>query len=191
MEKRILIGGSGGQGILFMGKVIASAAMNNGKNVTWFPSYGAEMRCGTANCTVIISEEPIGSPVFRHADILVVFTEASLNKFAPRLNKDGYLFYDSSLITFNSGVHNGAIGINVTTMARELGNTKAANMIMLGAAAAITGLMGKEDLLIAIESDDMSECMLKALSINKRAILKGYEIVENQESGLFRNRTCT
>ncbi|MBF0516907.1 MAG: 2-oxoacid:acceptor oxidoreductase family protein [Nitrospirae bacterium] len=190
MEKRILIGGSGGQGILFMGKVIASAAMIDGKNVTWFPSYGAEMRCGTANCAVVISDELIGSPVFKTADILVVFTEASLNKFTPRLNKDGYLLYDSSLITCNSTKHNGAIGINVTEMARELGNTKAANMIMLGAAAAITGLMAKEDLLNAIESD-MSECMLKALSINKRAILKGYEIVENQESANIRRRTYT
>ncbi|KWT95125.1 2-oxoacid:acceptor oxidoreductase family protein [Candidatus Magnetominusculus xianensis] len=190
MEKRILIGGSGGQGILFMGKVIASAAMLDGKNVTWFPSYGAEMRCGTANCAVVISDEPIGSPVFSSADILVVFTEASLQKFTPRLNKDGYLLYDSSLITHDSSIHNGAIGINVTALARELGNTKAANMIMLGAAAAITGLLAKEDLFSAIESD-MSECMLKALSINKRAILKGYEIVENQENSYFRHRVCT
>jgi 2-oxoglutarate ferredoxin oxidoreductase subunit gamma len=190
VEKRILIGGSGGQGILFMGKVIASAAMLDGKEVTWFPSYGAEMRCGTANCTVVISDELIGSPVFKYADILVVFTEASLNKFAPRLSKDGYLFYDSSLITCDRSIHNGAIGINVTTMARELGNTKAANMIMLGAAAAITGLMKKEDLLGAIESD-MSECMIKALSINTRAILKGYEIVENQENDYCRHRACS
>ncbi|MBF0488254.1 MAG: 2-oxoacid:acceptor oxidoreductase family protein [Nitrospirae bacterium] len=190
MEKRILIGGSGGQGILFMGKVIASAAMMDGKEVTWFPSYGAEMRCGTANCAVVISDERIGSPVFKYADILVVFTEASLIKFTPRLNKDGYLLYDSSLISCNSSVYNGAIGINVTAMARELGNTKAANMIMLGAAAAITGILEKEDLLSAIEGD-VSECMLQALSINKRAILKGYETVENQKSDLFRHRACT
>ncbi|WP_420264826.1 2-oxoacid:acceptor oxidoreductase family protein [Candidatus Magnetominusculus dajiuhuensis] len=190
MEKRILIGGSGGQGILFMGKVIASAAMMDGKEVTWFPSYGAEMRCGTANCAVVISDERIGSPVFKYADILVVFTEASLIKFAPRLNKDGYLLYDSSLISCNSSVYKGAIGINVTAMARELGNTKAANMIMLGAAAAITGILEKEDLLSAIEGD-VSECMLQALSINKRAILKGYETVENQKGDLFGHRACT
>ncbi|MBF0567844.1 MAG: 2-oxoacid:acceptor oxidoreductase family protein [Nitrospirae bacterium] len=190
MEKRILIGGSGGQGILFMGKVMASAAMMDGREVTWFPSYGAEMRCGTANCAVVISDERIGSPVFKYADILVVFTEASLIKFAPRLNKDGYLLYDSSLISCNSSVYEGAIGINVTAMARELGNTKAANMIMLGAAAAITGILEKDDLLSAIEGD-VSECMLQALSINKRAILKGYETVENQKSELFRHRSCT
>ncbi|MCG6553656.1 MAG: 2-oxoacid:acceptor oxidoreductase family protein [Candidatus Magnetominusculus sp. LBB02] len=188
MEKRILIGGSGGQGILFMGKVIASAAMMDGKEVTWFPSYGAEMRCGTANCAVVISDEQIGSPVFKYVDILVVFTEASLNKFTPRLNEDGYLLYDSSLITGSGSP--GAIGVNVTTMARELGNTKAANMIMLGAMAAITGILKKENLLSAIEGD-VSECMLQALSINKRAILKGYEIVENQESRYLRYRANT
>ncbi len=172
-----------------MGKVIANAAMMDGKEVTWFPSYGAEMRCGTANCTVVISDERIGSPVFKHADILVVFTEASLNKFTPRLDKDGYLFYDSSLMT-SDNKYNGAIGINVTSMATELGNTKVANMIMLGAVAAVTGLIGKEDLLGAIESD-MSECMLKALPINIRAILKGYEIVENQKDSYRRHRVCT
>ena len=113
-----------------------------------------------------------------------------MNKFTPRLDKDGYLFYDSSLLSSESGIHSGAIGINVTSMATELGNTKVANMIMLGAVAAVTGLIGKEDLLGAIESD-MSECMLKALPINIRAILKGYELVENQKDRYQRHRICT
>src|SRR3989338_5832303 len=94
----LLIAGFGGQGILFAGKLLAQSAMLEGRHVTWFPSYGAEVRGGTANCTVIISDEMIGSPVVRNPEILVVMNEASLDKFQPRLKSGGILIFESSLI---------------------------------------------------------------------------------------------
>src|SRR5450756_145960 len=84
MEKRIIIAGSGGQGVLFFGKLLAYAAMLEGREVTWFPSYGAEMRGGTANCTVIISDSMIGSPVIRNPDVLVVMNDDSYRRFVEK-----------------------------------------------------------------------------------------------------------
>ena len=87
METRIIIAGAGGQGILFLGKTITQAGMIEGRHVTWFPSYGAEMRGGTANCTVILSDDMIGSPVVQTPDILIAMNRASLEKFQPSLKK--------------------------------------------------------------------------------------------------------
>ncbi|MBF0317688.1 MAG: 2-oxoacid:acceptor oxidoreductase family protein [Nitrospirae bacterium] len=181
MEKKVLIGGSGGQGILFMGKVMAYAAMIEGKEVTWYPSYGAEMRCGTANCTVVISEEIIGPPVITWMDILIVFTEASSRKFAPRLQKDGILFYDSSLMTIDNNQDVNIRGIDANYIASEIGDTKAANMVMLGSVSAITGIFTREVLFTALENNQ-SKCTGQAMSVNKQALLKGFKIVEDQKS---------
>ena len=98
MEKRIIIAGSGGQGVLFFGKLLAYAAMLEGREVTWFPSYGAEMRGGTANCTVIISDSMIGSPVIGNPDVLVVMNDDSYRRFVEKLSPGGILIYDSSQI---------------------------------------------------------------------------------------------
>ena len=98
LEHKIMVAGFGGQGILFLGKLLAYSGMLENKEVTWFPSYGAEVRGGTANCTVIISDEMIGSPVVRNPEILIVMNEASLDKFQPRLKNGGILIFDSSLI---------------------------------------------------------------------------------------------
>ncbi|RPI36343.1 MAG: 2-oxoacid:ferredoxin oxidoreductase subunit gamma, partial [Nitrospiraceae bacterium] len=144
METRIMIAGTGGQGILFLGKAIAQAGMIEGKHVTWFPSYGAEMRGGTANCTVIMSDTMIGSPVVLNPDILIAMNGASVERFQPRLKKKGLLFFDSSLINgaaFRSTVI--AIGIPATKLADAVGNTRAANMVMLGALLAETGILKK------------------------------------------------
>ncbi|MBF0342926.1 MAG: 2-oxoacid:acceptor oxidoreductase family protein [Nitrospirae bacterium] len=181
MEKKIVIGGSGGQGILFMGKIIAYAAMIEGKEVTWYPSYGAEMRCGTANCTVVISEEAIGPPVTTWIDLLIVFTEASSRKFTPRLQKDGILFYDSSLITIENGIDFEKKGIEANYAASELGNTRVANMVMLGAVSGITGLFAQDVLFTALE-DNQPKSMKQTIDINKQALLKGFKIVEDQKS---------
>src|SRR5208283_1066042 len=98
MEHTIIIAGSGGQGILFLGRLMAYATMLEGKEVTWMPSYGAEMRGGTANCTVVISDEMIGSPVVRNPCILVVMNDASYSRFVCKLLPGGTLLYDSSFI---------------------------------------------------------------------------------------------
>lgn len=168
----ILIAGSGGQGILFLGKLIAQAAMNEGKNVTWFPSYGAEMRGGTANCMVIVSDDIIGSPIVRNPDILVVFNSASLEKFQDRLKPGGIIVVDSSLVKGHLRDDVQAVQVPATEMAVSLGSPKSANMIMLGALVAASNIVDVQQVMTALE-ELTPERRLKDLDANKKAIQSG------------------
>jgi 2-oxoglutarate ferredoxin oxidoreductase subunit gamma len=182
LKYRIIIGGFGGQGILFLGKILAYAGMLEGKEVTWFPSYGAEVRGGIANCTVIISDELIGSPVIMNPDSLIVMNEASLNTFQPRLKKNGLLCYDSSLIkdaVLRTDIE--IVAVPASGRASKIGNTKSANMVLLGAFTAKTGLLQEVSLLKAVESS-MPENRKKSIEQNKKAIHKGIEYIENTKS---------
>lgn len=187
-EKSIVTAGFGGQGILFLGKTIAQAAMLSGKEVTWFPSYGAEMRGGTANCTVVISDELIGSPVVDKIDILIVFNDASFKKFSPRLKKEGLLFYDSSVIDKEVQKNlqqgrgaSGSIAIPATEISAEEGNTRGANMVMLGAFLAVTGLFKSEAVYQSLEEIIPPE-RKKLLELNKKLIERGIGYIENKKA---------
>ncbi len=182
MEHRIIVAGFGGQGILFLGRLLAYGGMLEGKEVTWFPSYGAEVRGGTANCTVIISDEMIGSPVVRNPEILIVMNEASLNKFQPRLKKDGLLIYDSSLIKnpdLRSDVR--VVDVPASEIAAKIGSTKFANMAMLGALLAAINMLKPESGIKALEELTPSK-RKKSLDANKQAIIKGRNYIENKKS---------
>ena len=174
MEKRVIIAGSGGQGVLFFGKLLAYAAMIEGREVTFFPSYGAEMRGGTANCTVIISDEKIGSPVIRNPDVLIIMNDASLNRFLERLASGGTLFYDSSLI--HSKCSRSDITIvpfPATEISSSVNDAKAANMAMMGALIAATRIVGVDSVLSAADRITPSH-RRELLTINKDVIMKGY-----------------
>jgi 2-oxoglutarate ferredoxin oxidoreductase subunit gamma len=182
LENSIVIGVFGGQGILFFGKILTYAGMLEGKEVTWFPSYGAEMRGGTANCSVIISDELIGSPVVTSPDLLIVMSDASLKKFQPMVKQNGTLFFDSSLISaqdFRDDIE--TIGIPATTMANKIGGPKSANMVLTGAFIAQTGLLHKTSLIKAIEGS-MPENKKKIIDINKKAAFEGIKYIENKKS---------
>ncbi|MBF0472350.1 MAG: 2-oxoacid:acceptor oxidoreductase family protein [Nitrospirae bacterium] len=179
-EKKLLIAGSGGQGILFMGKVLAYAAMLSAMEVTWFPSYGAEMRGGTANCSIVISDEVIGSPVLKSTDILVVFNKASLERFKPFIKKDGILFYDSSLLDPIKSNGYKIYGIEASRAASELGEIKAANMVMLGAVINVSNIVTKEILQLAL-SENTPEKRFKTFPLNSQALYKGFDIIEDQK----------
>ncbi len=148
-EKGILVAGSGGQGILLLGQMIAYAALQSGLEVTWFPSYGAEMRGGTANCTIVIGTEPIGSPIVKTLDMLIVFNCPSFKKFMGRVRKGGKVFYDSTFVgpdicqdgDFLERV-NGLdhFSVRSTSIAKEIGSSKYANMVMFGAFIRHSGL---------------------------------------------------
>ncbi|MCE5194574.1 MAG: 2-oxoacid:acceptor oxidoreductase family protein [Nitrospiraceae bacterium] len=182
MEHKILIAGFGGQGILFLGKLLAYSGMIEGKEVTWFPSYGAEVRGGTANCTVVISDEMIGSPVVRDPEILLVMNTASLNKFQPRLKKGGQLIFDSSLIKdpeLRSDIN--VLDVPASDIASSIGSTKYANMVMLSSLLAKTGVIKEQSAIAALE--EMISGKKKAfLDVNKEAILKGRKYVEDKKS---------
>ena len=129
MREEIIIAGSGGQGIMFFGNLLCSVAVSQNKYTTFFPSYGAEIRGGTANCSVIISDDEIGSPVIAEPSILIVMNEQSYNRFLPKLKKSGLLFVNSSLVYSKSPK---AIYVPATEIASQIGDVRTANMVMLG-----------------------------------------------------------
>lgn len=177
-----MVAGFGGQGILFLGRLLAYSGMIESKEVTWFPSYGAEVRGGTANCTVIISDEMIGSPIVRNPEILLAMNEASLNKFQPRLKKGGLLIFDSSLVKepeLRSDVH--VIGVPASEIAASIGNTKYANTVMLSALLAETGIIKEESAINALEELTPPE-RKKSLGANKEAIIRGRKYIEDKKS---------
>lgn len=159
--------------------------MLEGRNVTWFPSYGAEMRGGTANCTLILSDNMIGSPVILNFDILIAMNSASIKRFQPLLKKRGLLLFDSSLengVVFpDNFVH---VGIPATNIADALGDVKAANMVMLGALIAETGILKRSsiDRFFSVSDKAFGD---KAVEINKNSIAEGINYLENKKSCYF------
>ncbi len=129
MREEIIIAGSGGQGIMFLGNLLCNVAVSQNKYTTFFPSYGAEIRGGTANCSVIISDDEIGSPVIAEPSVLIVMNEQSYNRFSPKLKRGGLLFVNSSLVF---SVPPDAVQIPATEIALQVGDVRAANMVMLG-----------------------------------------------------------
>ncbi len=148
MERSVIVAGSGGQGVLLLGRLIAYTGMLAGKHVTWFPSYGAEMRGGTANCTVVISDTTVGSPIVEQPDSLIIMNCPSLKRFVNRLKNNGTLIYDASLINdstcldgdlANIGRYN-LIAIPASNVASALGSIRYANMVLFGGFLGYTGL---------------------------------------------------
>jgi len=182
LEHKILVAGFGGQGILFLGRLLAYGGMLENKEVTWFPSYGAEVRGGTANCTVIISDEMIGSPIVRNPEVLVIMNEASLNKFQPRLKKDGLLILDSSLIKepeLRADVR--IIKIPASEIAASIGSTKYANVVMFSALITETGMINEKSAISALEELTPAK-RKKSLDANKEAMTRGRKYIEDKKS---------
>jgi 2-oxoglutarate ferredoxin oxidoreductase subunit gamma len=148
----IICAGFGGQGILTAGLILAQTGMENGRHVTWIPSYGSEMRGGTANCGVKISEEPIASPFVKKADILLAMNRPSVDRFSGLLRPGALLVSNRSIVRdarFRADVR--AVEVDATELAERLGNPKGANVVMLGALAAAGGLFEGGVLLRGVE----------------------------------------
>lgn len=153
VHEEIIIAGFGGQGILSAGRLLAYAGMLENKNVSWLPSYGPEMRGGTANCHVVISDDPVGSPILNSATAIVVLNGPSLDKFEKMVVKDGIIITDSSLIERSPSRDDVNIfEIPATKMASEMGNATFANIILLGKLINKTGIMSKENFQKALEN---------------------------------------
>ncbi len=134
MDYELILAGFGGQGILSAGKIISVSAILEGKNTTWFPSYGPEMRGGTANCHVIVSDDEIGSPIINNPDILIAMTLPALDKFEKTVKKSGFIIADSSLIEKErlDSVGIRVFPINATQLSGEMGHKAYAMLIMIG-----------------------------------------------------------
>ncbi len=173
-----MIAGFGGQGIVLAGKLLAQTAMRAGLEVTYMPSYGAEVRGGTANCMVILSKEPIACPVVSEPNALVICNKASLSKFAPRLRPGGALIFNSSLIQSVDCAPAGVevVGVPAEEIAIESGSPKCANMVMLGAYLGKRGHLTPEQAAAALP-DVLAERHHKTIPINAQALRRGADFV--------------
>ncbi len=172
MMVRTTFAGFGGQGVLLMGYVLSHAAMLKGLNVTYLPAYGAEMRGGTANCTVTVSDEEIASPVASESDVLVAMNAPSLDRFEPSVHQGGKILINSSLISRSTRRQDvSEIRVDTVRLAREVGSERAANMVMLGALVAGTGFLTVEDVVKGMAK--ATEGKEKFFQLNKAAIERG------------------
>ena len=151
MEYQIVIAGFGGQGLLFAGKVLAYAALTEERELSWLPSYGPEMRGGTANCNVIISDSPVGSPIVQNPNVLMVMNTPSLDKYEKSVAPGGRIFVDSTLISRKVEREDVEVFyIPATKMASDMGMPTLANMILLGAIVKATGCITDAGMLAGL-----------------------------------------
>jgi 2-oxoglutarate ferredoxin oxidoreductase subunit gamma len=176
LHEEIIIAGFGGQGIMLTGKLLAQTAMKAGKEVTYMPSYGAEVRGGTANCMVVIAEKKIACPVVGKPDSLIVLNKASLNKFGQRLKRGGLLIMNSSLIDTKPELDDSIeiIAVPADDLAVELGSQKSANMVALGVYLQKRGHLTPEGAVQALP-DVLAKRYHKTLPVNTRALHRGAE----------------
>jgi len=178
MTEKIIIAGAGGQGIMLLGKVLAVAVLKENKHVSWLPAYGPEVRGGAAHCTVIISDDEIGSPCVDKADTLIIMNALSFARFKSRIKKGGLMIVNKSLVCGKRKIK----GVRVlaypfTEIAFKLGNPKVANMVALGCYLAQKNKVHTESVFKAMQ--DIAPQEKKGLiEINKKALLSGKELVK-------------
>jgi 2-oxoglutarate ferredoxin oxidoreductase subunit gamma len=178
MTKNILIAGFGGQGVLFTGKFIAYGALIEGKELSWLPSYGPEMRGGTCNCSVIVSDEPVGSPIVNEPDVLIAMNRPSLDKFEDAVVPGGDIYIDSSLV--DREVRRTDVNVHyvpATRLSTERGFDGIANMILLGSVIKGSGVI-KEETIPAAMSKVVSAKRQNLFDFNIRALQLGAEVLE-------------
>ncbi len=178
-ETHIRVAGFGGQGVMMFGQVLAYAATINDQNALWFPSYGPETRGGTANCQVIISNEKINSPIFNKASHLIVFNHPSLVKFIDKVEDDGLIIYNSSIITEKVSSDKALVyPVEANEIALKLGNVQVANMVMMGAYLKLTNIFD-EDIIHQAMIKFLGNKKEKMIEINIKAIEAGMNLIKN------------
>lgn len=178
MLEEMIIAGFGGQGIMSMGQLIAYAGMYEGKNVSWLPSYGPEQRGGTANCSVVVSEEPVGSPLVTNPSTAIVLNNPSFDKFEQRVRPNGLLIINTSLVQRKSERKDiSVIELKATDLANDLGNSRVANMILLGAFIQQTKLVSIDSIAESLKKV-LGEEKQHLIDINKQALNKGISLAE-------------
>ena len=176
MHEEIIMAGTGGQGIMIMGQLLAHAAMSEGKHVVWFPSYGPEARGGAADCTVIISTDEIGSPISANPDTLIAMHQLQLDRFQPDMKSGGMITVNTSLVDVDTARKDvSSLAIAANTVAEEIGNVRVANMIMLGAYVQSTGIVSL-DSLVASLPEVLPPHRHKLIPINEKALRRGAEL---------------
>lgn len=170
MQSEIMFAGFGGQGILLIGKLLAHAAMEEGSEVCWIPSYGPEMRGGTAYCTVVIGDQPIGSPIIRNPRHLIAMNRPSLEKFAPVVKPEGVILVNSSLIPIDCGRDDvDQLKVPTVEIAKAVGNVRCGNIVALAAFVARTEV---------VTIDSLRECVKSEFARRPKVIPLNMEAIE-------------
>lgn len=178
MTYEIVLAGFGGQGILFLGKMIALAGMYDGREVSWIPSYGPEMRGGTANCSVVVSDRRIGTPVVSHPNVMVAMNRPSLEKFEPKVQAGGHVLINKTLIEIpHTRTDIKPVYLEITGLAGELGNPRLANIVALGGLIGTVGLVTRDSVIEALKKElsgkkaALLELNLKALDAGQQGVM--------------------
>jgi 2-oxoglutarate ferredoxin oxidoreductase subunit gamma len=180
MLLKIVFSGFGGQGVLMMGYVLAVAGMKEDKHVTFLPAYGAEVRGGTANCTVVVSDEEIASPIASSPEYVVAMNYPSMIKYQNMVKSGGSMFLNSDLISEDpprDDIHVSRVPAN--SLAHDMGNDRSLNMIMLGAVTAQVGIVSEDALLQAIETV-LAGKKQALIEMNQQALLRGRKYGQSQ-----------
>jgi 2-oxoglutarate ferredoxin oxidoreductase subunit gamma len=183
MQTEIIIAGFGGQGILFAGQVLAYAAMDAGKEVTWIPSYGPEMRGGTANCTVVIADEEIGSPIVRHPKVAITMNQPSLEKYETLVSENGTLIVNSSLVEQTvQRTDIDCLLIPANEIAETIGDKRMATIVMIGAMLTVIPVLTTRAVESTLEKH-LPERHKKLLPLNFQALQAGADFVRKELIG--------
>jgi 2-oxoglutarate ferredoxin oxidoreductase subunit gamma len=186
MYHDVVIAGFGGQGVLFIGNLLAEAGMEEGYHVTFMPAYGVEMRGGTANCNVIVSSDEVGSPITDTPRSGIIMNEASMMRFLPSIQEGGFLFYNSSLIPKEAVTRNDiqVIPVPANDLAQKVGNAQVASLVILGCFVEWTQVLRKEAFPPALEEMISPKVREKFLPLNMAALEEGIRYAqEHKEKG--------
>lgn len=175
MEQHVIIAGFGGQGVMLIGKILAHAGMHEGKEVSWLPSYGPEMRGGTSNCTVVVSDKPVGCPLVYRPWAVIAMNQPSLEKFEPAVKKGGLLFVNTALARTPASRRDvKVVAVPANEKAAAAGNPRAANMVALGAYLGATGVVEIETVEEVVR--EMLAGRPSTIESNLDALHRGFEI---------------
>jgi 2-oxoglutarate ferredoxin oxidoreductase subunit gamma len=178
MTQKIRCAGFGGQGIVLMGRILAQGGMMDDKHTTFFPQYGAAMRGGTANCSVIVSDDPIASPIVEEPDVVLIMNRPSLDKFEPTVKPGGWIFYNTSLIDRKVERDDvNVLEVRANDIAEDVGTSKAANMVMLGAFTKKLATISFETLLAALDAQLHGKSD-KVMEMNREAMRRGAALAD-------------
>lgn len=179
MERRMKLAGFGGQGVMLVGKILGYAASDHNKFATFLPSYGTQQRGGTAMCTVVVSDEEVGSPVVGLPDTMIIFNQASMDAYEDQIQPGGWVFMNSNATRLPRRTDLNVVAVPIDDMARDMGNRKVSNLVMLGAFCQKTGLFTEEEIVHTLHHVLGGKPEMMAL--NEAAIHAGVEYVAERK----------
>ena len=179
MERRMKLAGFGGQGVMLVGKILGYAASDHNKFATFLPSYGTQQRGGTAMCTVVVSDEEVGSPVVGHPDTMLIFNQASMDAYEDQIQTGGWVFMNSNAANPPKRTDLNVVAVPIDDIARDMGNRKISNLIMLGAFCEKTGLFTEEEIVHTMHH--VLGGKEEMMALNEQAIKAGIADIKEQK----------